>query len=354
MVAESRPAVALRCQVADASLHAYMQQHPFLTGPSEDSNRRALAALRAGIRVVEHAAPGTIERRPHQALMLTPPENAAARALLKATGMGDAELRHAELDYSWRAAPLPHDCADILCLGSGTGEELAFLRARAPAARIVVWDYVAKLRPGLAQAVQAQFVRCDLVAELRARTQPFDAVFSNHTLEHLYDPDTVLPLLWQHLRPGGLLLAGLPLDGDDSVPFHDAVGRMGRDAAKLHDIDLGIFDAGHPWKTNAADLCDTLARSGFVDVRIAQRSDAPYRSAGLAATPSRLPLPVLQAAHALTFAPARAVLRRLFRHGTPLALRRALVALERRLAFGAGRLKNGFAPDVRVCARRDG
>jgi hypothetical protein len=55
---------------------------------------------------------------------------------------------------------------------------------------------------------------------------------------------------------------------------------------------------------------------------------------------------LLLAAYALVFAPLRAAMKAAMPGGAPLLVRRALVALERRLPFGAGRVKNAHAPDV--------
>lgn len=347
----ARPSVAVRTVLTDPALQAYVQQHPFLTGPDRDLNRLALHAVRGSIALSVSTRHMPIRRRPIAELSLPVAQEQAACDLLRSIGITAAEVEHARRDYSWRAAPVPPDTASILCLGSGTGEELAFLRARAPAARIVVLDYVSKLRPGLAQAARTEFVQCDLVAELEARDERHDVVFSNHTLEHLFEPDRVLRLIARRLREGGLLVSGLPLDGDASTPLHDDVVAMSSAAGSLHALDMGVFDAGHPWKTNAGDLTESLTAAGFADVVIVQREDEPHRAfADLSGARPGLPRPVLEAAYRAVFSPARRLLRAIFRSGAPHAVCRGLVALERRVPFGAGRLKNGFSPDVLVCA----
>jgi SAM-dependent methyltransferase len=344
---------AVRIQIDDPALQAYIQQHPFLTGPDREVNRRALQAVRASVRVSESARHVPIRALPAAELALPERQERAACELLRAVGLTEAAVEHARRDFGWRAAPVPPDASSILCLGSGAGEELAFLRARAPAARIVVLDYVAKLRPGLQAAVKAEFLQCDLVGELGARDDLHDVVFSNHTLEHLFEPDRVLRLIARRLREGGMLVAGLPLDGDAGTPFQGDVVRMARGAARLHPLDLGVFDAGHPWKTNAADLGETLEAAGFAEVAITQRADEPHRA--FADTPHArpgLPRPVLEALYRGLFAPGRRMLRAMLGARAPHVVCRGFVAIERRVPFGAGRLKNGFAPDVVVRAIR--
>lgn len=344
---------AVRIQISDPALQAYIQQHPFLTGPDRDVNWRALQAVRASVRVSESALDVPIRARPAAELALPARQERAACDLLRSVGLSEGAIEHARRDFGWRAAPVPPDASSILCLGSGAGEELAFLRARAPTARIVVLDYVAKLRPGLQAAVNAEFVQCDLVGELGARVDQHDVVFSNHTLEHLFEPDRVLRLIARRLREGGMLVAGLPLDGEATTPFQREVVRIARGAARLHPLDLGVFDAGHPWKTNAADLSVALRAAGFVEVTITQRADEPHRAfADTPAARPRLPRPVLEALYRGVFAPARRMLRALPGARVPQVVCRGFVAAERRVPFGAGRLKNGFAPDVVVCAIR--
>lgn len=343
-------AIAVRTEVRDPSLHAYIQQYPFLTGPDEAQNLRALAAVRAGIRLTDAPPCAAIEQRPAAELDLSSQERADAASALKASGLPDVRVQQALADFGWRTAPIPRDTGTILCLGCGSGEELALLRARAPGARLFVMEFVDKVHPGLLARVNAQLHVCNFVEELDRMNEVFDAVFSNHTLEHLFEPDRVLRLIRARLRPRGLLVSGLPLDGEVSVPLRARVEAMARRPQSLHALDMGVFDAGHPWKTNAADLHATLLAAGFDDVRIVQRSDVPSRDFGARRWPATLPAATLEALYGSLFGTSRAVLKAVFRRSAPLAVRRGLVALERRVAFGAGPLKNFNVPDVLVSA----
>lgn len=342
--------IALRTAITDPELRSYVQQYPFLTGPDELANARALSALRTGIRISRCKDDGEVHRKPHETLSLTQAQNTAACDMLRATGMPEAQIRDTQHDFGWRVSQVPSDAALILCLGSGAGDELAFLRAKAPAARIVVMDYVQKIREGLLQAVNAEFIQCDLVHELSAQTTQYDIVFSNHTLEHMFDPDQVLNLIYQRLRVGGMIVSGLPLDGDSSVPLHAAIVKISEKASELHAIDLGMFDAGHPWKTNAADLKNSLINAGFSDIEIFQRSEAPYRSQLDDDRLSRLPRKLLVLTHAAIFQTTRFLLKLLFPHTPPMQFCKLLVAIERRVPFGANKLKNRYSPDVTFSA----
>jgi SAM-dependent methyltransferase len=342
---------AIRTQVRDGELQAYMQRHPFLTGPDEDLNQRALVAVRAGIRVDESEQEVAIVCRPAAEWAMSGTRQETALAMLRAVGLSDLAAQRAAADFSWRVGRVPPEAGSILCLGCGTGEELAFLRAQAGAARILVLDYDAKVRDGLLKASGARFVQCDLVAELASLEEDFDVVFCNHTLEHLYEPDRVLSLIRRCLQRNGMLVAGLPLDGDARTPLFSEVVAMARRAERLQALDLGVFDAGHPWKTNAADLHTTLCRAGFGEVQLIQRADAPFRSAEGEDEPALVMSSGLLLGYKLLIAPLRGLMKALLGRTPPLAARRALVALERRLPFGAGLLKNLHSPDVVVTAR---
>jgi SAM-dependent methyltransferase len=342
--------LAIRTRVDDAALQAYIQRYPFLTGPDARSNVRALAAVREGTRVTDYAdAPSPI-RQFNTELMMTPDENAAAAAFLRQAGMREGAIAHATLDFSWRAARIPAGCRSMLCLGSGGGEELAFVRARAPRARLVVWDYAEKASTALLRAVNAQYKACDLVPALQDCDDKFEVVFSNHTLEHLFDPDRVLRLIHERLTNGGVLVSGLPLDADASVPHHRQVAALARSAATIRAIDLGLFDAGHPWKTSVADLRATLIDVGFTGVKIVQRADLPFRAPAYPAAAGYGPSALDRAMYHATFGPMRQLLGAALGDATPRLLCRVLVAAERRVPFGGGRMKNGGSPDVVVTA----
>jgi hypothetical protein len=127
------------------------------------------------------------------------------------------------------------------------------------------------------------------------------------------------------------------------------VARLAADAKGLHQLDFGVFDLGHPWKTNPADLKSTLQRCGFADVRVVQRADVPYRTTWPAQS-STWPRGLLLACYWPVFGSLRWLLKLLFPRTVPLIVRRLLVALERRVPFGANRMRNSFSNDVVVTA----
>lgn len=343
---------AIQIRVIDPAMRFYLQQYPFLTGPNEAMNQAALATIRQGVHVRNAAPDVVVNRKPHRNFAIPATELERVTALLSAAGQNVEQIAAAEHDYAWRVHALPLTCNSVLCIGAGEGHELAFIRARLPQARIVVIDYMAKALPGLLEAVKAEFVQGDLVEGLRHHGERHDAVFSNHTLEHMYDPEEVLSLVFQVLRPGGVVVSGLPMDADLSAALHKEIVELAGRANRLHAMDMGLFDAGHPWKTHPADLAEVLMNCGFSEIHVMQRADVPARTAlhGQGSTDSQRTWGVL--AYRMSFAPARALLKKLWPGGGPLLVRRVLVAAERRVPFGANRLQSQHSPDMLMVATR--
>jgi 2-polyprenyl-3-methyl-5-hydroxy-6-metoxy-1,4-benzoquinol methylase len=339
--------ISVRMKVRDPRLQGYVQQYPFLTGPDEKANLLAFAEIRDGLQVDTSPTQPVINKRLHADLALSLEQKNAAKNFLRSVGLVDAAIEQADHDFGWRVKHIPEACKSILCLGIGTGEELAFLRARAPNARIVAMDYVQKSWPGLMQHLHAEFVQCDLVAELSSHTNQYDVVFSNHTLEHQFDPDMVLGLIHKNLNAGGMLVSGMPLDADPAVPLLNLVRELGLRPSTLHLIDMGLLDPGHPWKSNAADIHTTLQKCGFSQIQITQRADVPYRTPKTQTSAASVKYKLALAKwHERTFNFLRTIIRTLFKPGVPLAIRKTFIAIERRSPLGANRLKNRYAPDI--------
>lgn len=97
----------------------------------------------------------------------------------------------------------------VLDIGCGAGEFLDVLKARG-------WETVG-IEPGQAYAHQARQRGLEVVQErltpaLVPRLGSFDAVLLIHVLEHLPEPDAMVRMAWDLLRPGGVLLCEVPND----------------------------------------------------------------------------------------------------------------------------------------------
>jgi SAM-dependent methyltransferase len=186
-----------------------------------------------------------------------------------------------------------------------------------------------------------QFVQGHFNDFLARNQRRFDAVFCNHVLEHVYEPEVTLGLIRCSLKPGGHLVAGLPMEGCPDGLFARAMRRMAAAPSALHIMDVGILDAGHAWKTNPPDLKATLEGEGFMRVELYLRQPAN--------TMARRAVGLLL--YASTFGLARRAFKLLPSGVIPDMLVRAFLAAERRCWFGANRLKNRFAKEVLVVGK---
>lgn len=342
---ETQPAILLSFSGEDR--RAYMQAHPFLNGPRRAMNLALLAELPAATAIRRPAAGCEVERFSEDELGLRPDVGARLRSLLAEAGIPAAQ---ALKRFAWKIAEIPPDTRSILDIGCGDGLELMFLRAAAPDAAITAIDWDDRLMPEIRALTGVQFQKRNFVEFLREVAETFDLVFSNHVVEHLYDPDEVLGLLRARLSPGGLMLAAFPLDGVVASLSRD----LERTAGARSLLDLGELDLGHPWKTTASDASETMLAAGFHRVRLVQRQGA--LNTAVAGEEKELEMAERRGRRfrRLVFYPPRWIVRRLFGRHPPPFLVRLFYAFERRFWFGGNNLKNGVAPEILAIAYAKG
>lgn len=179
-----------------------------LGGPAE-------AALRAAGAWSNGAQPRPISVS-HRELRRAARAEARSRASLSArAALADQVNRHSYLAAADPSAPLRQDLADfvefvpselgrVLEVGSGFGQLARHLAPRA--SFYVGLDLVAVGLAATGRGVLADAHHLPFAAAA------FDTVVANNSLEHLYDPVTALGEAVRVLRPGGSVLALLPLD----------------------------------------------------------------------------------------------------------------------------------------------
>ncbi len=190
----------------------------------------------------------------------------------------------------------------------------------------------------------------NFVDTVATESRQYDAIFSNHVIEHLFNPDETLRQLRQWLAPGGVLVSALPLDADPDRPF---VGEMLQLISKRESVsllELDRIDLGHPWKTNLADLLHTLGAAGYVDVKMFERPDHLSRLCPGDRDEIQQRRKTGEILCRAVFGPLRALLRLV--PGAPFWTRKLQFALESRVWFGHHRLKNLLAPEVLLVAYR--
>ena len=332
----SEPGLLLH--VSDRSLHQYMQQYPYCTGPDEELNQKCFAALRRDIEIRWPKNRWPMEPLRRSELVDEESIQAAASKLLQTIGLSEVECADRLRGRAWKVCLARPDAESILALGCGEGDEIASLRARAPRSRIVGLDWIAKCLPGLLDAAEAEFVQGDFDDLLLERPSAFDLVFSNHVIEHSFEPETLLRSIHACLKPGGRLVSALPLEAATGDPIFEKVLSLAKDPSRVQRSDMFILSVGHPYKTNASDLAQTLFAAGFKEVRVAYR---PWRPT----LDDSLDIDVLdesRARHMRLYRASTGLLLRMangvFRD-PPLAALRVWGAIDSRWPFGLTRMR---------------
>jgi SAM-dependent methyltransferase len=229
--------------------------------------------------------------------------------------------------------------------------ELVFLRAALPDARIEAFDWTNKLLPGLAEATGCIFRQTNLVHALIEIAGSADLVFSNHVLEHMYDPEGMIRSLAQCLRPGGTMISALPMEGTADAPYAAKLRELAQAPKRLHPVDLVWVNPGHAWKTNAGDLKATVLDNGFTTCELLQRADHLSRSMSLDRKHFERRRNLIGGVSAASFGLANEAIRRAHRRPSPRVMK-LWFAIDSRSRFGINRLKRDFAEEVLVVAQK--
>jgi len=314
-----------------------------LNGTSREVNESILASIEKLVTVRRPHEACDVERLAPEEIRLSSDNEKRVVALFEEIGYSAKAIAEAMDLLSWKFCELPPDARNILDIGGGGGDEVVFLRAIAPQAKIVAIDW-RDAHPKVKKLTGVEFHSGDFRQYLEQTSEQFDIIFSNHVLEHMYDPDAVLTLLRRRLASGGKMFSALPLDG--------AVASLWPRLAANHlsVVDLGGIDFGHPWKTTPSDLRETLLGAGFKTVRLVQRQDRVNRTSP---GDERELLALENYGRRLdrfTFAPLRWMVRTIFGRLPPHAVVKAVYALESRAWFGPAQLKNSVAPEILAVA----
>jgi SAM-dependent methyltransferase len=260
-----------------------------------------------------------------------------------------------DLGYlAWKIERLPKWTKNILSIGCGGGTELVLLRARFPDARITALDYTTYVQGGkqALDLLNVEFIEGDIfetVRNLRSRGACFDLIFSNHVIEHFYEPDEQIASLALLLSAGGMFAAGVPLD---AYPLADLLAKTSQAPGSIHPLDMNWLDVRHPWKTNESDLAETFINAGLGEVTIYRRENRASRTIPISLDGCRRRERRGRRIYAFSLQPLIAVAKVIFGPTPPRRLARLLFAVDRRLWFGRYRLKVDVQPEVFVTALR--
>jgi trans-aconitate 2-methyltransferase len=135
------------------------------------------------------------------------------------------------------AAPKPA----ALDLGCGPGNSTAVLATVFPGAELVGLDSSPEMiAAAKASGLDAEWVLADAVAWKPERS--FGLVFSNAALQWIPDQASLIPRIWGHLAPGGVLAVQVPGNGESGL--HRALRRTARSG---------------PWRSRFADMDDPIS-----------------------------------------------------------------------------------------------
>lgn len=270
----SQPSRALLCDISDPRLRQYLQSFPFATGPDPSLNQQSLRDLQKSLVIRSPRSRPTIVLRSTRDSQPADAVLARARRLASAAGMDQASFDRACADLAWKVAHISPEAESLFALGCGAGDELLFLRALLPKARIAAFDWSDRaVNRRILDVAEVSFTACDFVAHLASSSVRADAIFMNHVLEHVYQPVSVLRSMSRMLNSSGTLVSAQPLEMLPNGPTSALLLELAEHADQLHAFDLMLLNAGHCWKTNPSDLDETLAEAGFTDRAFFQRSD---------------------------------------------------------------------------------
>ena len=344
---------AILIKIKDHSLQAYLQRYPFATGPDMDKNNESLDIIRKSIRIRRTNRTEDIVLESIIDTELQTEEDQRASALFQIIGVNSVQYKYLLNDFGWRVNKIPRDATEVLSLGCGDGHELIFIHAVLPNAKITAIDYINKIDDRLSEMLNLEFIEGDFNKVAEGLERSYDLIFSNHFLEHSYDPDNLIKMLFRLLKPKGVLIAGLPLDGSLDNVFSKEIQKIVENPDQLHAVDLNYFDPGHPWKTNAADLKGTFLNNGFQAVTIYQRAQHFCRYISGSKKIYDYKLKRAKYLNKIFFSPAHSLVKLIFPGDSPYLVRKLLFAIESRIWFGSNILKNNFSPDVVVIADRE-
>lgn len=344
---------AVLIKISDPSIRAYLRRYPFVSGPDMDMNNKSLDVIRKAIRIRRNNSPAEITTEDGVKTEIDPEENKRASALFENLGGDKVQYKNLLNDYGWRVNKIPRDATEVLSIGCGNGHELIFIKAVLPHADITAIDDRNKIDRRLDSIMNFKFIEGDFNRVSGKLENRYDLIFSNHFLEHNCDPDSLIKNIFNLLRPGGVLIAGLPLDSSSDNVFSEEILKLSNNPDRLHPIDLNYFDPGHPWKTNAADLTATLRNNKFSAITIYQRSQHPSRY--IAGSEKRYDdkLKRARCLNKIFFSPLHSLIKLIFPRSPPYIVRKILFAVESRCWFGSNWLKANFSPDVVVVAQRE-
>ena len=176
-------------------------------------------------------------------------------------------IHDAILRFNWKFEKINFNKKKILSLGCGDGMELFFLRYKFPDSKIYAVDWEKNINSNLLKILNVEYEENNIYEYLKNNENKFDFIYSSYFLEHSYDVDLLFTLINKSLVSDGILASNLPLISYYGTSYYNFL-KKALIHKKISQIDGGLIDVGHAWKTNEYDLCKTLEINGFNDINI--------------------------------------------------------------------------------------
>lgn len=254
---------------------AYIQKHPYLDGPDEALNARLLLKTRENWTLVEIPPPHAMEVVALEESLFGLSENLVAERKRRPAD-DPLAWRPAFEAYAWKVNMIPMGADRILSIGCGSAAEIGAMRCMGRGLRIHAVDFRRGFSEEVCRRYDFQFECGSWLEYLRATRLSFDAAFSNHCMEHIYnDPTEVLRRVASVLVKGGAYVFAMPIERSASNPYARAFPRLL--APRIYPWMLDAVDCGHPWKTDLPEIAWRLREAGFSSVEFFFRGKGrPY------------------------------------------------------------------------------
>jgi trans-aconitate methyltransferase len=160
-------------------------------------------------------------------------------------------------EYQWKLEIISKEqnFKNILVLGPGDGPDLYFIRKYFPNAHITSCDYNSNTLTEFysLDKLNIKINISDLNDFLKKNNKKFDLIFSQYVLEHSYNINNTINLLYQNLEKGGYIFSCIPLHSFNNNFILKRLKSFTSNS-KISRTDMSILDLGHGWKSNLHDI----------------------------------------------------------------------------------------------------
>ncbi len=348
--------LAFQIKIDDIELQKYAQTYPFVNGVDSSLNRKLRSATRENLKTRLSRNVSFEHRIVNGELsdFLSYEDQEKIMGVAKKLRLTGEQVQQLMSQFAWKVAHIPREAERILCFGCAAGNELIAVRALFPKAKLYAVDYSLNIRQSWINYLNmTDYVSMRFDDFFIKNTTKFDAVFSNHVLEHLYDPDKTLELVKNSCISGGKIVSALPLEGTSYNPHYRKLLDITANNRELTALEFSWLNLGHPWKTNIQDLTTTFENAGYHNIVVVSRSFYPSGFPQLNPLDHSSWLKLLKIGNQMNITflePVRSITEKIFLGEVPEIFVKLYLALDSRLWFGTISLLRS-SPEVLITAQ---